>query len=277
MTTVFVFRVGPIKTPDEEVFLYVPIADDAAFQAVDAHGDLTGLARVAAQCEGCELTCAPELAEAGEVLGYVGRDYDARTSEQAAAIASSVVMAEMIAGLSDRARLLPFLREAGAYRRAALDAFWPMSRPIRMALTGTRGGQAVSLVVEATFSKSTLLVFLAEGAAEIFFALMHAGRRAEADLLHRYSITFGEERTIASPHLERAFGLDVSPAMHLLKGGKRAPLSDGDFEDVTLFLHALSNVTEALEHEPASFTFRGASTELTLGVSAARPIRLPDA
>ena len=48
MTTVFTFRVGPIRADEIDVYLYVLLADDTTFAVVDALDDAEGLCRVVA-------------------------------------------------------------------------------------------------------------------------------------------------------------------------------------------------------------------------------------
>jgi hypothetical protein len=272
LTTVFVFRVGPIRADDADVFLYVPMADDATYPVVDALDDLAGLALIAQQCDGCVLTCEPALEAAGLELGFLPAPYDERTTEQAAAVSASVVMAESITELRDRSKLLPFLREAGAYRRADLSTFWPTSRPIRVHLHGARGGVAVDKRVEVVLNKNVVLMFWEEGAAQRFMQAMEAGKTAEADQLHRYHVAFVARDTFAAGHLRRAYALDALPETSVHVGGKKLRLDDADFDDVTALLFALVHVTPSLARAARSLTYKTADGELTAEISAGPPI-----
>lgn len=240
MTSVYVFRVGPMTRKGES--LYVPVSPDKAFEVVDAASDAEGLRKIAEQCEGDELTCEPRLAQAGAAFGFTASEMPAKLHAMRAMIALKSALDPDIDAIDHLIVCDQFLGAAGIFWRGASRQWWPVDTPVDVEVTGP-----IAQRFEGALAREPVLSFVlfdSPGDAAQYIGSSAEERSAILETRDNIRVTFEPGPAYALETLEERYELGAMPRPRRTRNGQVQQIQEDELLPLAAALRGKGNLTE---------------------------------
>jgi hypothetical protein len=240
MTSVYVFRVGPMTSKGES--LYVPVSPDKAFEVVDAASDAEGLRKIAEQCEGDELTCEPRLAQAGAALGFTAAEMPAKLHAMRAMIALENALDPDLDAIRHLVVWDQFLGSAGIFWRGTSREWWPTDTPVDVEVTGPHEQRFEGVLTRAP--ELAFVLFDTPGDAARYIGSSVDERAAMLETRDNIRVTFEAGPAFALETLDERYGLGAVPRPRRTKNGQVQQIDEDALFSLAAALRGMGNLEE---------------------------------
>jgi hypothetical protein len=240
MSSIYVFRVGPLTSKGES--LYVPVSPGKALEVVDAASDAAGLRQIAAQAAGATLTCEPRLAQAGAALGFTAAEMPAKLHAMRAKMALEIALAPDIDAIRDLAVWDQFLGAAGVFWRGASRQWWPSDTPVDVEVTGPREQRFEGVLVREP--APGMVLFETAGDALRYLGNSADERAAMLETRDNLRVAFEPGPAYALETLDARYGLAAVPRPRRTKNGQVQSIDEDALIALAAALRGMGGVEE---------------------------------